>query len=483
MRSFLRLFSGGLLLSLWALTVRAQHSPPLEVSERGATVYLSKDSVARVRFITLVQFWARQTRMNPGSLYKNGPADQVTDLSLRRGSLVTIIQPNPRLLMLFNYGGYANAANEGEVSFELTDAYAEYKIRNGLFVGAGLSQWSGLSRITVEGVSSLINVDVPTVAQPTFNRLDRVGRSLGIFAKGRLGSLNYRLMLSDPFVPPATSFAANAGRGSPSGSSVGESLGPAQPGVAYLNPQARSLLMQGYGQWEFLDHEANVSPYVPSTYFGTKRIFNLGAGFMYRSDAMLEALTTGLALPGQAESAVNPRLIQTARTHDFFAFAVDAFLNYRFNAKQEGITAYLGYFNLNFGPNYFTVRGNNNIASGSTAGVSAINGIGNAMPATGTGQTGYGQLGYLAPLGFLHSTHRFGLFTTYQYSQFKALKDPTIVYEGGANWFLAGNNLKLTGQYRNRPIYRGLATASSETNTAVVDSRRGEWILQLQMTF
>jgi hypothetical protein len=473
-------------LLILVLHVSLQAQKKLQLPSRGLSFYAAKDSSASVRMITLMQFWARYQELNEGTVYKNQQRSQAFDLSIRRFSFIPVFQISPRLLMLFNVTGISNAGNapnQPSLSLSFTDAYAEYKFSDKLFIGAGLSQWTGLSRLTVDGVATLINADLPAFQYPLLNRLDRISRSIGIYAKGRLAKLNYRLMLADPFTPPAQTQAANTGGGSPSGGILKAPAGNAQVQVAYLNPAAIAPLLQGYAQWEFLDKEPNIIPFENNTYFGTKRIFNLGGGFMWRSKGVLTPENISLQDASQPASSNNPLIVQEAAVSDFKAFALDLFLDYRLSPKLDGIVAYAGFFMIDLGKNYYTIAGNQNIGAANPNRLPGISGAGNGLPATGTGNSFYSQLGYLAPKGFISEANRFGIFATYQYSDFEALAEAVQIYETGLNWFIAGNGLKCTLQYRNRPEFEGEAAFGEVASTARVARRKSEMILQVQMSF
>ncbi|MEI6408229.1 MAG: hypothetical protein WCR52_02505 [Bacteroidota bacterium] len=161
--------------------------------------------------------------------------------------------------------------------------------------------------------------------------------------------------------------------------------------------------------------------------------------------------------------------------------AVDAMLMCPFRKKGDGITAYAAFYHLNLGNNYYTVVPINAITSAGSD-VSPINGAGTAFPTTGTGNSLYIKLGYLAPEHWAGRS-RLGVFGTYQYSKLEALKDAVQVFETGINWFLSTNKVKLSCLYRNRPVYQGSAASGNSTGNAVVADRKGEVIAQLQFNF
>jgi hypothetical protein len=460
------------------------NAPEREKEKPGVQVNLNKEGTTNVRFVSLMQTWVRSGDLNPGSLYREKPKSSLTDISVRRIVFTTIAQLSPRALVLLNLEG---SSNSGEGSFQsgldvgVLDAYGEYKVSNHLFIGAGLHQWTGLSRMNVDGIGSILNLDQPLFQQATWNRLDRLGRVMGIYAKGDIGKFNYRLSVNEPFTPPATAFAANSGKGSPSGGVVDDAARNAQVNVAYMNPAATSKLIQGYFEYAFWEKENHISPYEINTYHGEKKLLNFGTGFFYRGNGIFTPTQIGLSNTSLPESTSNPKVIKAGSESDLFCYAFDATIMLPFSKRADGITAYVAYYHLDLGNNYFTVSPINSITTAG-AGISPINGAGNAFPTTGTGNSFYTKLGYIAPKNWFGSS-RLGIFGTYQNSTLQALKEAVQVYEAGINWFVNTNKVKLTVLYRDRPIYRGAAAFENVASTAVVDQRKGEFITQLQFNF
>ena len=89
-------------------------------------------------------------------------------------------------------------------------------------------------------------------------------------------------------------------------------------------------------EYQFLDSESNLLPFKVGTYLGTKRVFNIGAGFYSQ--------------PEGTRSSVNG----TVTKHNVNLMSVDAFLDMPIGKKEKNtaITVYSGFFKYNFGPNY-----------------------------------------------------------------------------------------------------------------------------------
>jgi hypothetical protein len=89
----------------------------------------------------------------------------------------------------------------------IQDALAEYKIKKGneaLIFGGGLTIAGGLSRFTQPQLPNIMSVDLPIFAFPTFDLTDQSARKLSMYARGQIGKLDYRVVLSNPF-PISTS--------------------------------------------------------------------------------------------------------------------------------------------------------------------------------------------------------------------------------------------------------------------------------------
>ncbi|WP_298144445.1 hypothetical protein [Flavobacterium sp.] len=473
------------LITLFVSTLAfSQESQNKSLTEEKSKISLNESGSASLRFIALLQTWVRHANLNPGSLYKEQIRSSETDFSVRRLVLTSVAQINPEAMVLVNLSA---SSNSGENSFQqglnigLLDAYGEYKMNKHLFIGAGLHQWTGLSRLNVDGVGSIINLDHPLFQQVTWNRLDRLGRMMGIYAKGEFQNLNYRISINQPFTVSTNTYEANTGKGSPNGGAVNGEAKNAQLNVAYHNPAATSMLIQGYFEYNFWEKENHVTPYETNTYHGEKRLLNIGSGFIFRNNGMLTPEAIEAKDPAIPESPSNPLLIKRGNETDLFAIAVDATVMYPFSTKLDGVAAYFAYYHIDLGANYYTVSPVLNITTAGQ-GASSINGSGTGFPSTGTGDSFYTKLGYITPKDWF-GTSRIGVFGTYQYTKLDALLDPLEVYEAGVNWFIKSNKIKFSVLYRNRPIYTGNAAFANQASTAVVDQRKDEIITQLQFNF
>jgi hypothetical protein len=196
---------------------------------------------------------------------------------------------------------------------------------------------------------------------------------------------------------------------------------------------------------------------MPGTYLGQKRVLNLGAGFEYEQDrtAHLE----------QGEPVFN----------DLELWAIDVFLDLPIDPGNTAVTTYAAFYNYDYGPNLVRNIGANNPASGVDPDEASFNGAGNAYPLVGTGKTFYIQAGFLfPPMGNKGKLGQLQPFADYQSSDFDRLDDRVNAWNLGVNWYIHGQNSKLSLGFQSRPIF-------FETGTRIeADDRRSMIVLQDQ---
>ncbi len=226
----------------------------------------------------------------------------------------------------------------------------------------------------------------------------------------------------------------------------------------------RHKQFQGYFIWQLKDHESTNTPYMTGTYLGNKNIFNIAAGAIYQSKALWHS----------------PDSI--AVYDNMMLWCVESFLDKPLNkTKHTAITAYVGYFNTNYGTNYLRYNGIMNPANGSSLSSSvgmATNAYGNAFPMFGTGQQVYAQAGYLFSIS--ESNPSKGQLMPYISStvqQFQRLNNKTTaIYEAGINWFINGHKSKMTLNYQNRPTF-----VLDSSGQPASDQRRSCVVFQYQI--
>ncbi|PIY10813.1 MAG: porin [Flexibacter sp. CG_4_10_14_3_um_filter_32_15] len=414
-------------------TTETEKKKEIDHSYKPLTLKLDESGNKYIRFLTWHQFWTRSTQNNPNSIGIDGnPSTSTFDIGLRRSRVLMYAQVSPRFLILTHFGinnqtfrnGGITGANGKKPQLFMHDAWTEYKVVDQLYVGAGLHYWNGISRMSSASTLNFLTIDAPIFNWATIELTDQFARQLGVYAKGKIGKLDYRIALNKPF-------AAGG---------LADDL--PKDGIA-RNVLNDNTAVQGYFNYQFFDKESNKLPYFVGTYMGSKKIFNIGAGFHYHPEAI------GVNKVGQSQ----------AELQDISLFAVDAFLELPLG--KGGITAYSVFYNYNFGDNYLRNVGIMNI-TGATAGSLG----GNAQPTIGTGSIFYTQAGYA--FSKFKNGAQFQPFAAVTYKNFEALNEPSTQFDFGANYFINAHFAKITLQYSQRPVY-----AAGNLNTT-----RGEIILQ-----
>ncbi|SDF10327.1 porin [Epilithonimonas hungarica] len=448
-------------LALFSASLYSQGSPDYG---NGLKLNLNPEGDKYVRFILWNQIWLRNTEMNPGTMVSDEATKNSWNIGNRRLRALAYAQITKRYMVLMHFGinnqtfingggsgstGTGGYGNGKKPQMFFHDAWNEYAVvlpgeagKFSLSIGAGLHYYMGLSRMTMASTLNFLTVDSPIFTWPLIDNSDQFARQMGMFAKGKYGKFEYRFSLNKPF---ATNLAP----------------------VDVTNPAARVAVdnngnpefsKAGYVEYQFLDSESNLLPFKVGSYLGTKRVFNLGAGFYHQKDG--------------TRTSVNSQI----EKHDIALYAIDAFADLPLgNAKNKmALSAYAGFYNYNFGPNYLRNLGIMNVGSNDPnfIGDKAIAGPGNLQPMIGSGNIYYLQAGLLLPSNADKPKIRIQPFAAYTNKNFKALENSSSQFDVGANWFIDGHHAKLTTQYSTRPTY---TSASSEPKS------KGEFILQFQI--
>ena len=414
---------------------------------------LSQDGKLFFQATFLNQVWFRFNESNPATTVEGLGKSQTFDIGLRRTRIQLFGQVTDRTFLYFQFGqnnfnSQFNLGSNRKVAAFFHDALCDYRVSEGnqLILGGGLTIANGLSRFSQPSIGSIMTLDVPVFAQATVDQIDEFSRKLSVYARGQLGPLDYRFVLSDPF--PIQSSGQPA-----SGPLVSQ---------ATFSRLGHHKQYQGFIQYQFFEKEQVQTPYMAGTYLGKKKIFNLAAGFIHQPKAVW------LKNEGVAGT-------DSVRYQDMNLWAVEAFYDAPVN-KENGsaISAYAGYFNYDFGTRYLRYNGIMNPASGvsSSSGLIGNSGnvYGNSYPMFGTGQAFYAQAGWLLPGA------RIMPFASCQVARWKRLdKETMLVADAGINWFINGHKSKISLDWQNRPVF-------SETGGKVSTSgRRNCLTLQYQL--
>jgi len=414
-------------------------------------VYLSKDSTSYLKFSGLGQFWVRYNENNPGSTLNGYAQSESYDVGIRRLRFVAQGQLLDRIRFYSQVGlNNLNDLSARKQGLFVHDAWAEVKaVERNLFIGVGLHGWGGTSRYASSSVNSILGMDLPLIHESTNDITDQFGRKFGVYAKGKLSKLDYRLSVSKP-LPVHTALIKI------------DELKAGEYNQSYFARTPSKLNFAGYTYFAFLDEEQHFTPYMVGSYLGKKKVLNIGLGFQTQRDAFwyLEESNDTVFKPLRQFGA------------DVF---YDSYLN---DQKKNAITAYVSYLSYYFGPNYTRNIGVMNVANGVNQ-LGTFNGPGNAVPLIGTGNIVYSQIGYKFKDNLLKRMGTIQPYAAVSFAQYQRFASVVDVYAAGVNWLILGNMAKLSLDYQNRPIFM-----QDQTNVVakVNGLRLSQVVLQFQIS-
>ena len=382
-----------LLITIGISDLNAQYASEYD---GGLVVKLNPEGNKYIRFILWGQTW-----------FQDYEGKNVNDgFSIKRARVLAYSQINDRFMILTHFGAngiYDNnlspMGKSTDVTFFLHEMFLQYKVTDNLAIGAGVHNFGGISRGNGQGSINMLTLDNNRGDWSTLGLSDQFTNHLGVFAKGRIGKLNYRLALSDAIT---NTLDGNATTELQNGQE--KYLGKAILGEG-------KYAISGYFDYQFLDQESNVLPYRVGTYLGAKKVFNIGAGFFNQSNAIV-----------RKDNAEN--LIGEDVTH----FAVDAFYDTPIG-KNSSITAYAKYQNSDMGEKY--LQGN----------------------VVGDGNQFSGHVGYLLPKNIKEGESKFRNriqpYVGYSHRDFRGLIEPAKELKVGGNWYIDGQNAKISVEYQH----------------------------------
>lgn len=364
----------------------------------GMKFNLNEDGSKYVRVISWAQMWTQYNSDRPLDTKGNEQAN--VDFSLRRARVLLYSQLNKDFLILAHFGLNSLNANtlsptgtgEGSQLF-FHDVWAQYNLGKSTSVGGGLHYWNGISRLNNQSTLNIMTIDNQRQAWATLGLSDQFARHLGVYLKGSLGNLQYRLAINEASTNnlQATVIPTNDGVATYTGRRL---LGSKEAGKTFA----------GYFEYGFLDAESNFLPYKVGSYLGSKKVFNIGAGFFMHPKGAVLAKQTG-DLTGENVNI----------------FGLDAFYDAPLGSKGAAITAYALFQNSDYGKNFR---------------------LGTTYE---TGSMLHAHLGYLVPG---KSKTRYQPYISIDQRQIDALHDNASQLGIGANMFLNGHNSKLTLEYQ-----------------------------------
>lgn len=388
----------------------------------GITFKLSPDGKSELGFKYAMQFWARHARTNPGTLGFNGePINWFSDLVMRRNRLRIYTLLDDKVFFYTQFGSNSERFDGGGENIFFHDLNVMYALSGKkLRVGAGLSNWMGISRYT--NVSFQFNYvhDHPTFNYPNIGRTDQAARIIGTWVTGQVGKLGYRMNVGKPFY--FDNFAAIEA------DSLRNTAG---------EYGSESFSLSGYFTWSFMDTEESWFPFYHMTRLGKKKIVTLGAGFHYHPNSIAY-------LDDNFNRQVQERL----------QLGADMMIDYPLSDGSL-INLYAVYYNYDMGPNFLrSTTGVDGHALSPEFTTDYPQGGGLSQFTIGTGQIIHTQFGYLLPVT-LGERGKLMPFGTYTLFDFEGLGDQLQRFDAGLTYFVHGHNVKLTFEYQTRPIYRG----------------------------
>ena len=366
----------------------------------GYKINFNEDGSKYLRIIAWGQFWAQ---------YSDDVPDDASNLNLsvRRARVLTFTQLNKKFLILTHFGlNSLNGSNlsptgKGEsAQLFFHDFWGEWQIGKNIAAGSGLHYWNGISRLNNSSTLNFMTLDNNRESWAALGLSDQFARHLGVYLKGKVGKLQYRVSYNEAI----TSTLDSGNDPTPNGRAV-------YRGRELLGAGNAGKVVQGYFDYHFLDEESNFLPYKVGTYLGSKKVFNIGAGFLNHKNGVVVMDGTG-NLDGE----------------DVNIFAVDAFYDAPLGDDGSAITAYGVFQSNDYGRNF-------------------------VLGPYGTGNMIYGHVGYLIPGAADKS--RVQPYLSYQTRTIDAIDDNATRFGIGANLFMTGHHSKLTLEYANSKVGNG----------------------------
>ena len=387
------LFITGLFFSVLCFS---QGSPDYE---GGLKVKINEDGSKYFRIISWAQFWAQHNSDRP--LDGNGNEQADLNFSLRRARILMYAQVSPDFLILTHFGlNSLNADNMSPVGTAdasqlfFHDVWAQYSLGKNHAIGGGLHYWNGISRLNNQSTLNIMTLDNQRQAWATLGLSDQFARHLGVYLKGSFGKFQYRVSVNEAETNNLQALVTPVNNGTAT-----------YTGRRLLGSKDAGKVFAGYFDYAFLDAESNFLPYKVGSYVGTKKIFNIGAGFFAHPKGSVIADNLG-----------------NLRGEDVTIFAADAFYDAPIGSNGGAITAYALYQNTDYGKDFR---------------------LGTTYE---TGSLLHGHLGYVLPI---KTKTKIQPYLSYDARQIDALDDDASQFGIGTNFYLSGHNSKLTLEYQS----------------------------------
>lgn len=389
-----------IVIMLFHSSIFAQFS---ESHKTGYKINLGDDENRYIRFILFGQAWAQYTE-NPNALN--------FDFLVRRVRIITFAQIAPDFMMFTHIG--LNGLNGDQLSplgrgngsqIFLHDAWLEYKFAEELYAGMGLHYWNGISRFNNIATLSMVTLDADRSSWSTLGLSDQFVRHVGVFFKGQVSDLHYQVAVN------GSATNSNETQVQKYKEAVVNSTEGSFYAGKYLFKNKANLNYAGYFEYNIFGKEINKLPYRVGTYLGMKDIFNLGAGFFYHPNGVVE---TSFQNNGT-------NFIENAK--DVLHVAVDVFYDASLGSNNSALNAYFKAQYSDMGKNF------------------------KEGDVVGTGNLYYGQIGYLLPSSEKITKNRWMPYVSYSHRNLDGLDKDAKTLKTGINYFIDSNTFKLTLEY------------------------------------
>jgi len=406
---------------------------------KGLTFFVGSDSSVKIRFLALLQVQARYLELNNGSIAPDGHYKSSTfDLGMTRLCVGTHLSYK-KLTFYYLLGNNGQTIVSGKSgNFYTYEGWISYALIPQYFtLGIGQSLYRGLSRASSQSSTQLLTNDILWQAAPLANKTDNIGRQFQIFAVGYLGKLEYRVSLVRPF----TSVGANGAEFPVLNQAIATNK-------SYDFPSDR-FGSEGYIAYQFKDIEDIRGSSKNFSYLGTKRVFNIGAGWAYQPKAV--------AYLDEARDTIRKNSL---------SLSIDAFYDVPF-ANNSALSLYSAFYKYDYGPDYLRALGTMNYFKGG----SSAQGAGNGEYIVGTGNSFYIQVAYLFARRFTNENHKLQVYATFAYKNFEGLAEESYQPGAGINYYILDNNAKIGLQYQARPFYGNDSKISIYKNNILIQAQ------------
>ncbi len=380
-------------------------------------IKLDEEGNKYIRFITWHQIWLTTNN------FENESSDFKISPSIRRSRFLTYAQISPKFLILTHWGlnglsssNLTTLGNNGDgPQIFLHGAWLEFMVNKHLYLGGGLHYWNGLNRLASSSTLNFMTMDQtrPFLGWHLLGYSDQFARHMGVYAKGQIGKLDYRVSVNEPI---KYGFNCEA-----SASDLKEGIACYNTNLIYQQTEG-NMIISGYFRYNFWDKESTKLPYSVGTYLGKKSVFNVGAGFFAHPNGSISLKSgVGAITANPSDSNYFDELNQKTKLENVLHLSVDAFLDMPIG--DGAFNAYANIIKFNYGPGY-------------------IGGVGEW---SATGNAFYAHVGYLIPKS------KFMPYIGYQVRHYDAFQDSEREngrsLNAGLNYFVSGHNAKLTLEY------------------------------------